>query len=290
MQLNDIGDIKKVIGSKYCHADLSRIFKNLEEDILKDKKVLFIGLPCQAAAVKMKFARFKKLDNLILVDLACHGIVPQEYLQQHVSYIANKYHKEVSKITFRDKNSSYYLSLYDNKFEKFYSKQPKQDDVYYRGFTNNLILRENCYNCHYARKERITDITIGDFDGLNDNRISEENKSQVSIILTNTKKGEEIINLLISNKKIVAYRQKSVEAAIEHNKALNSKVIKHENRKTFENEYILSNNFEKAATLALKNEIKKYRLLIVPKFIYRNVSKLFPKKFKQKVKNIIRKT
>ncbi len=286
MQVANVKEIKKVIGSKYCHADLSRIFENLENDILNDKKVLFIGLPCQVAAVKNKFARAKKLDNLILIDLVCHGVAPPEYLQQHIYNIANKYNKKVSNITFRDKNSSYYLSLYDNNSKKFYSKQPMQDDIYYRGFMNNLILRENCYHCHYARNERISDITIGDFDGLRDSRITEDNRSQVSLILVNTLKGENLIKDLISNKKIVVYKQEKVEEAIRYNKALNSPTIKHKNRELFEQKYILSKNFEKSANIALKEEITKYKILVFPRLVF----KIFPKSLKIKIKKILNRT
>ncbi len=283
IKVESIKQIKKVIGSKYCYADLSTIFKCLENDILNDKKVLFIGLPCQVVAVKRMFIKANKIDNLILIDLACHGVVPSEYLKQHVSNISKKYNKDVSNVTFRDKNSSYYLSLYDNNFQKFYSKNPYQDDVYYRGFTNNLALRENCYHCHYARNERISDITLGDFNGSKDSRISESDRKQVSVILENTKKGADLINYLIFNKNIVVFKQNNIIESIKYNKALNSPAIKHKNRKIFEQNYIVTNNYKKSATKALKSELIKYRILFLPK----KSLKLVPKSIKKKIKKIL---
>ncbi len=240
-------------------------------------------MPCQAAAVKSMFMKAKKIDNLILVDLACHGVVPSEYLKQHISSISKKYNKEVSNITFRNKNSSYYLSLYDDNLEKFYSKTPYQDDVYYRGFINNLILRENCYHCHYARNERISDITLGDVDGSKDLRISENDRTQVSVILENTQKGKNLINNLITDKKIVVFKQNNAIEAIKYNKALNSPTIKHKNRKLFEEEYVLTNNFKISATKALKDELIKYKILFLP----RKILRLLPKSIKEKIKKFL---
>ena len=46
-----------------------------------------------------------------------------------------------------------------------YSKIGRQDN-YLAAFLEGLNYRPSCYNCSYARPERISDITIGDFWGL----------------------------------------------------------------------------------------------------------------------------
>lgn len=47
-----------------------------------------IALPCQIAAIKKMFYRY--LDNLLLVDLVCHGVTPADYLIQHIRSIEHK--------------------------------------------------------------------------------------------------------------------------------------------------------------------------------------------------------
>lgn len=51
-------------------------------------EVIFIGLPCQVAALRT----YLKIDfrNLILVDIICHGTPPQVYLDEHIHYFENK--------------------------------------------------------------------------------------------------------------------------------------------------------------------------------------------------------
>ena len=45
-------DIQKVKNSKYVYSDTSAIFPFIKESLNKDKQVLFVGLPCQVAALK----------------------------------------------------------------------------------------------------------------------------------------------------------------------------------------------------------------------------------------------
>ena len=61
---------RKFAGSKYVKSDPAGIYGEIQSLLKENKKVLFIGLPCQAAALK----RFVQDDrNLIVVDLICHG-------------------------------------------------------------------------------------------------------------------------------------------------------------------------------------------------------------------------
>ena len=50
-------------------------------------------------------------------------------------------------------------------------------------------MRENCYSCNYARPERISDITIGDFIGLGKTIPFSHPKKNVSSVTLNTKNG-----------------------------------------------------------------------------------------------------
>ena len=287
IKIKDIENVNKVIGSKYVQADLTTIFTNLEEDISNDKKVLFIGLPCHVSAIKMKFAKAKKLNNLITVDIVCHGVAPYEYLNQHIKTISNKLHKQITKISFRNFDSSYYLNLYDKKLKKIYSKTPNQDDVYYRGYMENLILRENCYNCHYAKNERISDITIGDFDVKNDRRII--NQKKVSLLLVSSLKGVDLIQKLINNSNITVYEQVNIKKSLEYNNALNYPSAKNTNRELFEQKYKESSNFEKSSKLCLKQQLIRYKLFLIPNLIKTEMLKFIPQSIKNKLKRILKK-
>lgn len=72
---------------------------------------------------------------------------------------------ERKKLRFRNGKEYGFWIESDNRediyLERFYSQ-------YFRAFDNKLSLRNSCYNCKFACRERVGDITIGDFWGLKD--------------------------------------------------------------------------------------------------------------------------
>ena len=285
-KITNISELDCVQNSKYVYSDLGCCLDDIKNDILNNKHVLFIGLPCQVAAVKMLFKRYKKEKNLISVDIVCHGVIPKTYLAQHIMFLERKYKKQVKKISFRNPDSKYYFCLYDENDNCFYKKKPNESDLYYRGFMNNLILRENCYNCYYANKKRISDITIGDYDTKNELPMSLEEKKQISLVLVNTEIGENIINYLMEKERITIVKQ-MVDDAIRFNKAFHNPANKHSNRLNFENYYKETSNFEFSVKKCLVREMLIYKIMFVPNCLKIIFLKLFTKNFKNSVKKII---
>ena len=60
---------------------------------------------------------------------------------------------------------------------------------YIKGFLLGVSMRENCYSCNYARPERISDITIGDFIGLGKDKPFNYPKANVSSVTINSSRG-----------------------------------------------------------------------------------------------------
>ena len=59
-------------GSKYVQSRIGDMYKTAKDFLEKDRNVLFSGTPCQIAGLKA-FLR-KDYDNLLTVDLVCHGV------------------------------------------------------------------------------------------------------------------------------------------------------------------------------------------------------------------------
>jgi len=97
----------------------------------------------------------------------------------------------------------YSETIIDNKGRKreitdFYFKSP-----FYAFFQKYINLRESCYNCRFAGRNRASDITIGDFHDI-DNYVSGINRFDgVSTVVINTQKGEKLWD--ICSEAIVKY-------------------------------------------------------------------------------------
>ena len=168
-------DVTPFKGSRYVHSRFDAAAREqLERFLTEGHTVLFVGTPCQVAALQA----LREHPRLICVDLICHGTVPASYLEQELSYLAPGV--SLTDVRFRE-GHSYEMSLWEK--ERCVYRRPAVRSPYLYAYLSSLSLREACYRCPYARPERVGDITLGDFIGYP--------KPGVSFVMTHTPKGEE---------------------------------------------------------------------------------------------------
>lgn len=196
IRVDNCDDLDLLKGSKYVQSSAWVIYDELIDDVKTGKRTLFIGTPCQCAAVKALFK--EQPDNLLIVDLICHGVPSQKFLLDYLK--ANNVDlQDVSRLRFRTEKG-YQIIVLNHNLKPFFSSIPLFtgyiEDLYYGLFFNGYSSRKSCYTCQFASPERCSDITIGDFWGLGKkepcNEIPEHKKG-ISVILSNTVKGEETV-------------------------------------------------------------------------------------------------
>lgn len=268
--LENESDIKAVQNSKYTFSDTAGIYKVVKQKLQAGISVLFIGVPCQVAGL-YGFLK-KEYDNLTTVDIICHGMPPATYLEQHIKSIEDKKKEYTHQLFFRDPKYytyTYTFTLKNIKGKEFYNKKVLTRDNYQLGYHRALIYRENCYSCNYARKERISDLTIGDFSGLGRFAPFEYDKHNVSCILENTDKGAALLKKL---KGVLSMYERPACEAFEVEKQLKSPSAKHNGRYCFEQVYNKTHDYVKASNAALKDEkskaVKAATVLNIKMFIY----------------------
>ena len=187
-------------GSKYVQSSMGTVFKDIRERLKHGQMVLFSGTPCQSDALKafLKHA----YENLIIVDIVCHGVPSEQFFNDYVKNLEKEIGGEIIDFKFRDKSSGWgsktakirYIDTNKNICQRSISQSVSS---YYSLFMESQICRENCRRCKYACKERVGDITIGDYWGIEEahpeqlkqsgGALSEE--KGVSVMLLNTEKG-----------------------------------------------------------------------------------------------------
>ena len=224
-------------GSKYIQSSIGTIFTQLKPYVEQNRKIIFIGTPCQVNGLK-SFFKNKNIENIITVDLICHGVPTTKYLKEYIKYL--KLNNKIDEVTFRGENNWYFTGY---KKGKVIYKKHNKEDFFYKSFLNGLFYRENCYQCRYARKERVGDITIGDFWGLGkDIPFNYPTEDGTSVILVNTEKGQDFIQKL--DEKIFLV-ERSLEEALKGNKQLNYPSSKNKNTLKFKETYKMQ-GFEQA--------------------------------------------
>ena len=217
-------------GSRYVQSLVGYdTYKRVKSFLRENRLVLFIGTPCQVAGLKT-FLR-KEYNNLITVDLICHGVCPTKYLKEEVSYLSEKYQiKNIADIRFRGNDgNNFRLTLWNKDRRKLFPRNNYREKLlrldeaqqyYIKGFLLGVSMRENCYSCNYSRPERVSDITIGDFIGLGKTVPFEFPKSNVSSVTTNTPKGFDFYQKVSNETDLLVNVERDYQERLEYKPSL----------------------------------------------------------------------
>lgn len=185
-----IDELDKFKGSKYVQANKGDIFHSIKNDLENGIQTLFIGLPCEIAALKVFLKR--KYDNLYTVDLVCHGPTSTYALRDYVKRYSKERPDLITEFSMRYKNNDkwtpYYIYLkYNN--GKIHKEIFWGSDF---GFVFGRFGRKSCYQCSFKAENKYSDITLGDAWGA-DKDIIKNNNTGISAIIINTVRGVELL-------------------------------------------------------------------------------------------------
>lgn len=238
-RIENIKDVRELGGSKYVQSDFSKVYDTLMLDIQSGRQVVIIGTPCQIAAVR----NFVQGDysNLLLIDLICHGVPSPKLFSDYLLWKSDKLGMKILKYNFRDKKvwkwGTSFKALITTEKGEFSAVSNK--DPYYNAFLYAESYRESCYQCIYAKEERIGDISIGDFWGIQDLCSNEgiDFSEGVSVCLLNTQSGQQFFEKIESKLWIL-------ESDIEKAKIKNDNLCHPSERPLIRNSfYVLENKY-----------------------------------------------
>ena len=243
--------------SKYVFSNALDVYPQIKTRLHNGDKIIMMGLPCQIAAAKKLFHAH---ENLILIEILCHGITPQSYFTQHIESLQKKNNKEVAKIYFRDPGfgtESYTFTLYDKEGKCFYAQKISDGDSYQIGYHRGISYRESCYHCAFAKRKRVGDLILCDYYGLGKEIPCTYSPKKVSCVLVITQKGEHFFNL-INDAKIIFTEKRHIEEAVNGNPRLRMTNIKNKERLAFEtNIRKCIGNYEEAIAPIVKRIMKR---------------------------------
>lgn len=192
-RVESISKSDEMRGSKYVESSIGFCYRSVKKDLSNNKKVLFIGTPCQIAGLKNYLG--SEYADLYTVDLICHGTPLFVYLEEYINSILPRKQRSMwDRISFRSNNR--FEIIISTACGKDLYKQSASQDAYFSAFLSGMIFQQSCYSCKFAAPERVGDLTIGDFWGLDRKKIPRDYTGKVSVVLPNTFKGVSIMNSL----------------------------------------------------------------------------------------------
>ena len=266
---NKVEDIDRMMGSKYVQSDIKYVYKKIKELLESKKQVLFTGCPCQVAGLK-NFLN-KNYDNLICMDIICHGITSQNYLDSYISFVEKKYSAKIEKINFRDKKYGHHCSSLKIIFNNHKQiNEPITINAYMKSFLDGFMLKDACYKCKYKKFKSLSDITVGDFWGFE--VFGDDDNKGTSAVIINTKKGENIIKQCQFNLLKVNY-----DDIYKYNESLEHSANPNRNNDDFKKNYG-KYGFEGVYYKYLKEKNRE----LIRRILYQIINKIYLKIYKQK--------
>lgn len=275
--VENISNLQKSRSSKYLQSVIGDSYLKTEQFLETGRKVMFTGTPCQIAGLK-HFLR-KEYDNLLAVEVICHSVpspgVWQQYLTTRLH--ALKWEKsDIRNISFRDKKTGWktYSFVIENENGNILTELSSKN-AFMRGFLADLYTRPSCHACPAKQLRSGSDITLGDFWGIESLKPEIDDDKGVSAIIVNSDKGKQVLHNINVELYEVSYNELTTRnPALVRSFQITSKRTEFfkADGKTFE---------EKVKRLAKKPFSMKT-------LVYRIVRKIIPNMFVEKLKRLLR--
>ena len=216
----DLSQIQRLKRSKYVQSRIGRSYTDVRRFLKQEKLVLFVGTPCQIAGLK-GFLR-KDYENLITVDVVCHGVpspmIWQKYINEQKQIILKKNGNlkcdsiKITAISFRDKVESwrrYHLSytykvmkdgidaIGPDSIGETFSEYVWEND-YMLSFLHDYANRPSCFECKFRDGKCHSDLTLADFWGIENLTQEKEliGEKGTSLVMAHTSKGANLLTEL----------------------------------------------------------------------------------------------
>lgn len=185
-------EIELFKGSKYLQSKSDEAIKQLIEKAKSEPESKFIafGTPCQILGIRRAFEVSKLKNELILVDLFCHGV--PSYLTWD-GYLKERGYSELKNVQFRStKLPWHFFGIELEGSEGKCELLPSARSSFYQLFFENVGLHNSCSNCTVRKELSSADIRLGDYWGTKYKR----DFDGISACVLVTKNGEKVLEQL----------------------------------------------------------------------------------------------
>lgn len=213
---NDREDLTKIRSSKYLQSYTQGLYSQIKLALNNGAKVLTCGTPCQMASLRLFLG--KDYENLIISDFICRCINSPKVYRKHLDALERKYGAKIEYVQAKNKEQGWRSLSFKAKFKNGkVHLVDGLDDNFTRGYMiANCCSRPSCYECKFKGFPRISDITLGDFWGIEKVDKSLDNNMGTSVVLLNSQKG---IDFFDSIKEQIETKEVSLCSAFPGNQA-----------------------------------------------------------------------
>lgn len=223
-------------GSKYLQSRIGNAFKKAREFLNAGREVMFTGTPCQIAGLRR--ALRKNYQNLLAVDIACWKVPSPKVWREFFQATLDKNtisQEKISDVRHRKKTScAGKFSCADFSVESAAGtlfQKPLYSTAFGKGFATGLITRPSCAACVAKGGLSGSDLTLGDFWGVEKTFPDLDAQRGVSVVVARSACGLAAVERVFSRCSFV--RETTLDAALPYNGGLRSDSHKNHRRDVF---------------------------------------------------------
>lgn len=228
--IQQMEELEMLRGSKYVESAIGNTYEQAKCFLDGGREVLFSGTPCQIEGLRLYL--HKDYDNLLCVDLICHGVPSVKVWDKYLKFREHKAGSPVKKVSFRNKVNGwerFSLSLDFANGVQYIA--PHSKDVYMKAFLKNICLRSSCGQCCVKGINRVSDLTLADFWGIKNVVPGLYDDKGTSLIIVHTENGKRALGQIKA--KMRYQKVEDVSAALKCNQSAVKDVVPHANRRAF---------------------------------------------------------
>lgn len=200
-------------GSKYLKSDPGCIFSESEKWLKRNpsKRLLFVGMGCEVDGFRAYLDAKKLRTRVTLVDIICHGGGSPLVWNLYAKSYEQKSQSRITQLYFKDKRINWY-----NPVPVAVDENGNEGSIreYVNLYNSAYVYRPSCYVCPYASVNRNSDITIGDYWGIEKIYPDFYDPMGNSVVLIHTDHGKEIFDKVRPRMSVI---ESGIEECRQHN-------------------------------------------------------------------------
>ncbi len=243
-------ELKPLMTSKYVQSFIGDTYLRVKEELATGREVFFVGAPCQTEGLLKVLGG--KSENLLIADFICHGVPSPKVWEDYLKFADVE---GIKKISMRDKTYGWKTHSMRIEHSGGLILENKHKSPYLNAFLKNIILNTACFNCEFKGTKRVSDITMGDFWGVEGHSPENAHRTGTSIVLIRSDKGVQMLDSI----RDFRYNEIPLTMAEKSNTALMSSVKNLSDRDRFFAKYDRKKGLRFLRESAYRAKVKKKR-------------------------------
>ncbi len=163
-----VAEAVKFRKSKYAQSAIGDSYAEARRLLKGGWHVLFSGTPCQVAGLKAYLGGLAESPGLLTVEVICEGVPSPLYVRAYDEKMLAERGSRIAELDYRCKDGRKWdFEVMSTSLESgHHFKVDRWFNAFWYVWLDHLMSRPSCYECPYACRERVADVSLGDLWGV----------------------------------------------------------------------------------------------------------------------------